>query len=197
MAQIIIQPCSLDTYISEQNPTTSYGTATGLWLNGYSASFRSRILLKYDLSTIPSNAIISAAVIGLYCSTDGQSGAITVNAYRVFRAWTNSATWNSYGGGSWTGAGCNDTTDDRSGTSMGSASFDGTGWKSLSLGLTEFKYLRDSNNGLILIGTVAGADGDDAYYSSENGSASKPKLTVTYVPGGGNGGVFLSDYGVL
>lgn len=46
-------------------------------------------------------------------------------------------------------------------------------------------------------GTVAGADGDDAYYSSENGSANKPKLTVTYVPGGGSGGVFLSDYGVL
>jgi hypothetical protein len=197
MAELIIQPCSLDTYIQEHTPTTTRGTETELYLNGYSATYRTRILLKYDLSTIPSNAIISAAVIGLYCSTDGQSGAITVNAYRVFRAWTNSATWNGYGGGSWGTAGCDNTTSDRSSVSIGSASFDGTGWKSLTLGLTEFKYLRDSNNGLILIGTVAGADGDDAYYSSENGSASKPKLTVTYVPGGGSGGVFLSDYGVI
>jgi hypothetical protein len=195
MTEIVIQPTSSDTYIQEHTPTTPHGTETGLWLNGYSATYRTRILLKYDLSTIPINAVITSAVIGLYCSAYTQSGAITVDAYRVIRAWTESATWNVYGGGSWGTAGCDNTTSDRSSVSMGSASFDGVGWKSLSLGLAEFQSLRTSNNGVILIGYNAVADGDNSYYSREY-SSNTPKLTVQFSYYG-SGPAYLSDYGVL
>lgn len=194
---VILQPSILDTYIIENAPNTSYGTAAEMWLNGYTATYRSRILIKFDMSSILPTAQFTSAVLSIYCATHAQT--ITINAYRILRAWTESATWNGYGGGSWGTAGCNNTTSDRSGTSMGSASNSGTGWFDLTLSNAEMALLLASNNGICLIGYNASPSGDNKYLPREYGTpASRPKLVVDYItPGGLSVGAFLGDYGVM
>lgn len=171
---ITIQPSSIDTELDSFAPTVNYGTATTVRLYG---SVSHRGLIKFDLSSIPTGAAVLSATLSLNFSTVDVAG--TINAYRVYRAWTEAgATWNKYDGtNNWGTAGCDNTTSDRSAVSMGSV-ITGLGWKSISLDLTEFASLRASNNGLLLlILTVAGYS---TFYSREYAGDTSlcPKLIV-------------------
>jgi len=66
---------TLDTYIWDTNPDTSYGTLTTLVADtdtNYVETNQRKVLLKFDISSIPSTATITGATLYLYVNTEGQ-----------------------------------------------------------------------------------------------------------------------------
>jgi hypothetical protein len=196
MATVIVQPPILDTTIVQNAPDdTTYGTEDILWLNGYTATYVIGLLLKFTLSSVPSINNILSATVSVYCSTYADN--IHIDCYRVLRAWDETATWNKYSGAnSWGTAGCNNTSTDRSSTSMGDTHLTGTGWLDYPLNLTEFGLLLASNNGIMLRGSDTG--NDSQFYAREYATDTtlRPKLTVVYRDIA-NPVAYLSDYGVI
>ncbi|MBU0686673.1 MAG: DNRLRE domain-containing protein [Candidatus Margulisbacteria bacterium] len=95
-----------DSFIRESVPGTNYGTDTTLYLHANDAvSQTRRIILKFDLTEIPSTSVISSAKLMIYQNSAG-GAAMTVEAHRVdaIRDWTETGvTWNNYkAGNAWT-----------------------------------------------------------------------------------------------
>jgi len=84
-----------DTYVRNDNPDTSYGSETGLQA-GKSGSTIYRILLKFNLSSIPAGQVVSSAQVQLYNGSIS-SPAPTLGAYRASTDnWDESTvTWNN------------------------------------------------------------------------------------------------------
>ena len=196
MATVTVQPPILDTSIVQNAPTdASYGTSAVLWANGYTATYVLGLLIKFNLSSVPSINNLISATISLYCSSFDAD--IHVDCYRVLRAWDETATWNVYTtGNNWGTAGCNNTSTDRSSTSMGDTHLTGTGWFNYPLNMTEFGLLLASNNGVMLRGSDTG--GNSQFHAREYAvdTTLRPKLTVVYRDAG-NPAIYLSDFGVL
>ena len=93
----------IDALIDNSSATTNYGTSPDLaawaWTSGGITIARG--LLKFDLSSIPSNAIITSATLSLYCNTASSvtqlnSGANACLLQRITSTWTESGvTWNN------------------------------------------------------------------------------------------------------
>jgi hypothetical protein len=77
-------PPTADTYSLLQHPTTNYGTQPTILVqqgsNGY---------LQFDLSTLPTGAIVSKAMLRLFL--DSVSGSGKIDAYQLGNAWTEGA----------------------------------------------------------------------------------------------------------
>lgn len=63
---IIGQTGGGDTYVNSLTPTTSYASSTELRVGKASDGSVNRSLLKFDVSAIPTNAVVSAASLRLY-----------------------------------------------------------------------------------------------------------------------------------
>ncbi len=91
---ITIQPNASDgqeTYISSANTTTNYGAATIMGIgedNG--ATNKTRSLIKFDLSLIPSNATITSATLSIWTSADHSTNDRTIRVYRLKNSWNES-----------------------------------------------------------------------------------------------------------
>ena len=93
----------IDALIDNSSASTNYGTtqdfAAWAWTSGGATTARS--LLKFDLSSIPSNATITSATLSLYCNTTSSvtqlnSGANACLLQRITSAWTETGvTWNN------------------------------------------------------------------------------------------------------
>jgi hypothetical protein len=82
-----------DTFIQADNPGTNFGGENSIEVRPDNGADR-RGLVRFDLSSIPSNAVITSANLYLYAQ-DKKQGTIT-NIYRVTSNWSeNSATWNT------------------------------------------------------------------------------------------------------
>ena len=89
-------------------PDRNYGVRTDLFVGENGDSQPGRILIKPDLSSLPSTAIISSAVLSLWLETNGGATTRTLRVFRCKRAWTegtgdntipdDGATWNKYDG---------------------------------------------------------------------------------------------------
>lgn len=143
-----------------------------------------RTLIKFDLSTLPSDAAISAATLSLYSNTDNSSTARTFRVFRQKRAWVETqATWNSYStGNGWSTAG-GFHADDCEQTDIGARDFTATEtqneFKDFALTPTT-KAALDLGNGWLV---KADTEADDNYYfnSSDHATAAtRPKLVVEY-----------------
>jgi len=151
-----------------------------------------RILIKFDFSSIPSNATISSAMLYLTTTTDISSNTRTKRVYRQKRAWTETgATWNKYDGtNNWQTAGgfgaddCEQT--DIGSVSMGASEANGTEI-SISLSTSAIREMVSgefANNGFMV---KTDSEVNDAYSfaSSSNGTSTRrPKLVVEYTVGG-------------
>jgi len=96
-----IQEC----YLNAGSPTMSFcgGTALNAGFDGTNAS---RALLQFNLSAIPTTDSVVSAKFLLYLGSASTSNATSLGVYQLTRAWTTSATWNTYDGtNSWTTAG--------------------------------------------------------------------------------------------
>lgn len=196
MSQSILQ-CTLDACITESFPTTNYETGN-LFIAGVIGSTDvRRAVIKFDLSGIPSDAVITSATLSMYfdqAESGGGSGVVQVSAYQCLKDWVESeVTWNIYStGNSWAAAG-GQSGADYDATAHGDfpahddPNDDGAGYEDCTLNATGLAYLQDivagtaNNYGWFLIADNEGSSGlFVGYHGSENGSGNYPKLTVNY-----------------
>ena len=74
-----IEPPTGDAYIYQGDPNKNFGSSPNL-ATGYAGGSEMRMLIKWDLSSLPNNISISNAEIRLYQTTANSS--ITTDIYR-------------------------------------------------------------------------------------------------------------------
>lgn len=143
-----------DTYIDQNNPTSTYGT-NGNVMFGRISSKTVRGLFKF---TIPTNtSIVSGNIVfdnvagGSFTNWSGRVDARALGT----TSWSESSTWNSAGSTTWPS------------TSAGTVSVSG------QLALTDF-------SGNYALGFQTGQSGNLNVRSSESGSPDSPQLTLVY-----------------
>lgn len=195
MAQVTLIP-SADVYIKESTPTANLEADT-LWLGERNDQVGStqRILIKWDLSSIPSGSTIDSASLKLYIIVDRSNNARTARLRYLKRDWVeDEATWNVYStGNSWGTAGAANTSDIDS-TDNGTASYTASettdAYKTYTIdsnGVTTIQNWLDgslSNYGWRI---AMDTELDDAYRheSRTHVNGNDPQLVVDYTPGGG------------
>ncbi len=175
-AEVTLNPVA-DTYVFEGAPDTNFGADATLRTGECVACFvpgRERILLRFDLTGLPPNAVISQATLRLYQEGSWSWGLSSVNlsVRRVIHPWEElSATWNDRP--LITNASFASTT---SGT--------GTGWRTWDV--TSLVQLwqdgSEPNYGFGLKGPEGG-DWTNRWgrtFTSREGSANQPELVLTY-----------------
>jgi hypothetical protein len=95
VATLTLQPDEtdgVDTQIAKNGASANYNYGVGgsLLLNPDN-DWRQYAMLKFDLSSIPSDAIISSAVLTLYLANAGGSGAYNVTVHRALTQWYEGA----------------------------------------------------------------------------------------------------------
>jgi hypothetical protein len=178
-----------DTEIRSANPTTNYGSATTITVDGDEPAGTGRntgTLIRFSLPTLPAGVTITDTKLRLNVTNS------TTNTYNVFvmkKAWVESqATWNIYRTGSaWELAGGRGTTD-RESTAIATITPSVTGIRDFDLGarfdqqVGEWMRGAEVNNGIQLINTGAW-DGFD-FTTRESATASlRPQLIITYSDG--------------
>nr|MBC7244201.1 DNRLRE domain-containing protein [Chloroflexota bacterium] len=142
-------------------------------------------LLRFDLSPIPANALVTEARLELYAL--GWSGFdMTIEAFAVLRNVKHcEATWNQAAYSNlWGQPGCNDPGTDRRSMPESSVLTKGVGqWYGFDVTAIVRSWLEGSlgNNGVLLRGTSA-VSSNAFYFASaqHNTLALRPKLIVTY-----------------
>jgi hypothetical protein len=95
----VIQPSNADTSIMEDNPDGNSGDWPFVAVSPHGPNNKVRVLIKFDLSSIPVGSTVNEAHLQLYYysfGTDGNNPADrTLNVYRVTEDWDEmEATWN-------------------------------------------------------------------------------------------------------
>lgn len=185
----------IDTYVQEAAPTTAAGTNANLIVAG-SGSSRNLALVKFDLSSIPAGADVSAATLSLWSNVTSPAADILLSVYRVLDAnsgWAEGATWD-YADGSavrWAGdsaanggsdAGCSVSGTDYTATAAGTVTVlasTASGTKfDITLTDTVIETMLSGNNGFLL---GSNNTANLRFRSSDHGTAStRPKLVIEY-----------------
>jgi hypothetical protein len=91
MPTTILQPdgtTGLDTYIYQLNPTFNHGTSFSLVAGrGGASNAVTRSLIQFDLSVIPSGAIVDSAVLTLWCHLEDSTTNRNVWVHRSLVEW--------------------------------------------------------------------------------------------------------------
>ena len=173
----------------------NYGSSQNLSLSLDGQTTKPRILMDFDLSSIPSDAFITAATLKLYCSSSGNWERVGV--LRVTKDWTegtggsvssggglkpaDGVTWNTFDGiQPWATAGA----DLDLIKNYDTVSFDKgeIGWKNWDITELADGWLKGPNYGLMLVSTASGSYYGIELYSREHSDPSlRPRLEVTYV----------------
>lgn len=182
MTQMTVVRSMADTFLYEYDPDVNYGA---WWYMSIRSSGAKRPLLRFDVSGIPSDAIVTEATLRLHTTStqDPPDRAMTVDIYQVRRLWAEmQATWrNATASDTWALPGCNGV-GDRDFTALASGTvdkpdsffdFDVTG------AVQEWVSNPASNHGLLLIGS--GPTVAYSFYTREwYGVDKHPSLTVRY-----------------
>ena len=162
-------------------------------------------LVQFDLSALPSGAVIDSATLSLYRSAVGASSGIGVNvvtAQLLRRAWIETqASWNSAKTGTaWGTAGAQSTASDILATPSASATVDISGsnartdWSVAALVQEIANGM--SNNGFRLSQPASAGSYAHMHSSSGAGSADyAPRLVVVYHEGGTKRQAYLAPFG--
>lgn len=177
-----------DTFINEDRPNDNYGADKDMRLDSETTKVL-RIMMRFDLASIPSTAVVDSAILRLYEMTGGRGDdvAFSVHALDVpfeedEATWTRASVanfWTTLGG-------------DYSPEVYYTGSFNNTvGWKSLDLTTLVECWVRGSlpNNGMIFVPVEAGGDSLKVLASAdETGSIQyRPRLEVDYTLQGSEG----------
>lgn len=174
---------SIDTAIMLEAPTTNYGTNPDLFIQPYATATNvKRILIKPNLSLIPTGAIIQNATLRLYLVTTSGSGLITVNTHEVTKNWVESqATWNQYStGNNWATTG-----GDYNSFVIGSFTVDATLGVYYNISLNTTILQAELNNatyyGWLLKGSSENIGVNNKIFNSSEALANvRPQLVITY-----------------
>lgn len=177
-----------DTYIDEDKPSTAFGAAASMLLDGskYNSnpSLKQYALLRWDITGIPSSSIVETASITLTFtnSTDGAYSiyAITRPWLELEATWTNiasAATWEvpgAAGPGDRDPAILGQVTSTTVGTKTFSLNADGVAWVQ--------RWVDDpaSNNGIMIGSTSVWNGAEIASNTLAVIPAKRPKLSITY-----------------
>ncbi len=175
-----------DTRISEENPTRNAGDGELiLGMKGQAAS-----LIRFDVSSIPASATVQEAALSIAVVNYGQrgTGPVIAGAFVVTRTWEEmQATWiKATNLDNWGLPGCNNTSSDRSSTSLDSQSIWDVRWYTWTVTAAAQMWVRDpaSNKGVILRQTNTAVGGEyDIRQSEFPGLTMRPVLIVTYTLG--------------
>lgn len=194
---VVLNP-SADAPIISATPTTNYGTLNILETGDLSpsASAYIRSLIKFDVSSIPSNAIIVSAKLELYESTAYDSngvGSWSVNVHRVLVDWNEAqVTYNNrLTGTAWTVAGAGQDvliTPSATITLDATAAAAFVSWESHGLRDDVQRWVQGTlaNYGWWMIAPSVEAQGTtqlggNIFASRDHATAGiRPKLTITY-----------------
>jgi len=172
-----------DTRISAENPYSNFGDAE-LILGGKG---RVNIVIRFDVSSLPSNAIIHEATLSLKVVNYGQrpSDPVIMGIFAVTRAWEEmEATWyKATNADDWGLPGCNDVYSDRSADALDSQAIFELGWYSWDITSAAQHWVQDhaSNKGVVIQQTNLEVGGEyDIRESEYNGQYVRPLLTVKY-----------------
>lgn len=175
-----------DAYIRQASATTAHGTETRLQVDGDEPSGSTtdmNIVLSWDISSIPQDAIVEAAHFQLEV-TNISNGVY--DCYSLLRPWTESqTTWNLAGSGtSWASAGATGSSD-RGSQALCTVNAGTLGSLTVSLTQAGLDLVQSwvntpaGNHGLI-ISNSSTTDGAD-FHSRESATATaRPRLEVTY-----------------
>jgi hypothetical protein len=101
---VVLIPAA-DTTISEDNKAQAIGTATNMivgHLNPDVANVTARALLRFDLSSLPSGAVVTSAVLSVFLTRNASDTANMHALHRLDLGWLETAaTWLSSGLASW------------------------------------------------------------------------------------------------
>ncbi len=165
-----------DTMIISAAPTTNYGAFSAMNVGAYDASHKRRSMFYFDLSSIPSGAVIEDARFIFNIETFlPQGSSFGFSAYVLTAAWVESEeTWETNSGGSYSGL-------------LGSANVISTGSWTLFLSAAVVQQWVGGtlpNHGFILIsGTESTATAEDIIIIGSKESASesvRPYLRIVY-----------------
>ena len=172
-----------DTRISEENPYRNFGDQElVLGMKG-----RASILISFDVSSIPTYAIILEATLSLQVANFGQRPAdpIIAATYPISRTWEEmQATWyKATQSDYWGLPGCNDIHSDRSPMPTDSQPIYDPGWYNWDVTSVVQRWAQDpiSNKGVLIQQTNVATGGEyDIWPSEYPGPEARPRLTVTY-----------------
>ncbi|HEU5179493.1 MAG TPA: DNRLRE domain-containing protein [Candidatus Polarisedimenticolia bacterium] len=171
-----------DTHLAQASSVQNFGAVTPMLTNSQTNG-QSRLLLRFDLSGIPSGATIQSAVLELFYQSTRVSTSEPLRLHRVTRSWTEmGATWRTYDTiNNWTSQG-----GDFDAAIVASATLDGTVnvWKSWTVTSLVQSWTQGTlaNYGMLLESPSLSGNNERRFVSSESTTASqRPKLTITYV----------------
>ncbi|MBL9113959.1 MAG: DNRLRE domain-containing protein [Verrucomicrobiaceae bacterium] len=176
-----------DTWLNSVSSTLNYGSSTTFNIDRQGGGVgEERAMLQFDLSSIPTGAVITSAQLVL-TKTGGATVTQNVDLYRVTNTWTEGTQNGSAGAASWS--------QRQSGTSWTSAGGDYNSTADASVPVsTNGNYTWDiaslvqgwvngsiANNGIMLASPDTGGDNSQQFASDENATSTiRPKLEVTY-----------------
>jgi hypothetical protein len=175
MAELVITLNTLDATILQATPTVVHHAAVE-HLHYGSGTFQ-RMLIKFDLSALPSTALVSAVKLELYAPLQYPTGPVT--AYRITKAWNEgTVSWNV----PWTSPG-----GDFSATVMSTATGITVrqGWNTIPLKPSEFDLMRAANHGIMISRVGEGDNANTIDINGRDASSNQPILTITYTNPGG------------
>jgi hypothetical protein len=175
-----------DTVIKQGAATTNYVNTNG-WSVYYNTGNMEKILIKFDLSSIPSDATITKVWLDTYCSAV-YSSTHTVKINRILKPVNYSqCTWNIYStGNNWDTAGCSAATDYDSDIIRETSLPQAYQWvtyfgNTLVDDVQKMVNGTYDNNGWIITPTSEPSAAYRSFASSENATVQyRPKLIVEY-----------------
>ncbi len=156
-----------DTFLDAANSTVNYGSQSEVRVALLSQPSTYRIsLVGFDLSKIPSNAVVTSAELGLYLITGSGQSSVTVSLQRCTSAWKeHSVTYKTM-------PGMTSVTSTKVGTGGGWVKWDA---RKLVAGWVDGSY---TNYGAAFLGPSSGSDYERVFSSREKGPAAR--LMITY-----------------
>ncbi|MCJ7607936.1 MAG: DNRLRE domain-containing protein, partial [Thermoplasmata archaeon] len=177
-----------DAYMNEDRPNDQYGMEKDLRLDSETGK-NLRMLLWFDMSSIPSTAVVNFATLSMYESSGGKGEDVEWEIHALEHAFDEEwVCWNKYDvSGFWDTPG-----GDYSSTPFARGSFDTyTTWRYMDISkLTELWIQGDvDNNGMIFVPLGGGGDAVKIFISDDDDAWSThwPRLTVNYTVQGAVG----------
>ena len=179
-------PGGVDSYLSESKVNDNFDDADSLMMDSETTK-RLHIVMQFDFSSLPAEAVISDATLSLYQIPGSKGADVAFNVYQLTApfieadvTWvksTSSTFWTTPGGDYYSHSFCRSTVTN------------GIGWMSLDVSKLVERWVRGEadNYGLIIVPVSAGGDNQKVFQSSDEDifTNQNPKLTVNYtVPGG-------------
>ncbi len=177
-----------DTFVNEDRENDNYGADDDVRINSEIGKVQ-RILIRFDISGIPSTAVVTSAVLRMYELSGGKGDDVAFKIHALDvpfvedeATWTKPLTaefWTTPGG-------------DYEPEIYHQGTFNSTiGWRSLDITTLVECWVRGHvpNNGMIFVPEEAGGDSVKIFASADESGNSeyRPKLIVDYTLQGGEG----------